>query len=402
MRIPSGKTDQSIYFVALDATDYVTREVGLSGFTVQRSRNGAAETAYTTPTVVEIDATNMPGVYALLIDEDTTIAASSDSEEYCVHITQASMAPVTRTIELYRRDITTGETLTVTSSALGANTVTATSIATGAITAAKFAASAIDATAIAANAITSAKIATDAIGAAQIAANAIGASEIATGAITAAKFAAGAIDAAAIAADAIGSSELAQTAVDKIADQIWDEVLSGHAGVGSTGAALSAAGGSGDPWSTALPGAYGAGTAGNIVGTNLDATVSSRATVAALSTLQTDVNAISARVPTALISGRMDSSVGSMAANTLTASALATDAVTEITNGILAGQITELAGVPIASPSLASALALLYMAVRNKRDTTSSADEIHNDAGAVIATAVISDDGSTFTKSEYT
>ncbi len=61
-----------------------------------------------------------------------------------------------------------------------------------------------------------------------------------------------------------------------IADAVWDEILSGHAGVGSAGAALSAAGGSGDPWSTALPGAYGAGTAGYIVGTNLDALISSR------------------------------------------------------------------------------------------------------------------------------
>jgi hypothetical protein len=61
-----------------------------------------------------------------------------------------------------------------------------------------------------------------------------------------------------------------------IADQVWDEILSGHAGVGSAGAALSAAGGSGDPWSTALPGAYGAGTAGKIIGDNINTTISSR------------------------------------------------------------------------------------------------------------------------------
>jgi len=42
MRIPSGTTDQYIYFVALDATDGVTRETGLSSFTVYRSRNGGA------------------------------------------------------------------------------------------------------------------------------------------------------------------------------------------------------------------------------------------------------------------------------------------------------------------------------------------------------------------------
>ncbi len=51
-----------------------------------------------------------------------------------------------------------------------------------------------------------------------------------------------------------------------IADQVWDELLSGHVGVGSAGAALAAAGSAGDPWSTPLPGAYGGGTAGAIVG----------------------------------------------------------------------------------------------------------------------------------------
>src|SRR3990167_3710135 len=114
MRIPSGKTDQKIFFVAVDSTDLKTRETGLTTFTVYRSRNGGTATVYTTPTVAELDATNMPGVYSLLIDEDTTIASGSDSEEYCVHITQASMAPVTRTVELYRRDTTTGNTLDVT------------------------------------------------------------------------------------------------------------------------------------------------------------------------------------------------------------------------------------------------------------------------------------------------
>lgn len=40
------------------------------------------------------------------------------------------------------------------------------------------------------------------------------------------------------------------------------------------------------------------------------------------------------RIPAALVSGRMDCSVGAMAANTLTASALAADAVTEIQSGL--------------------------------------------------------------------
>lgn len=115
MRIPSGKIDQYIYFVALDSNDYKTRKTGLSSFTVYRSRDGGAATAYTTPTVTEVDSTNMPGVYQFLIDEDTTIGSSSDSEEYVVHITATGMVPVTRSIELYRRAVTSGETVTTAS-----------------------------------------------------------------------------------------------------------------------------------------------------------------------------------------------------------------------------------------------------------------------------------------------
>lgn len=60
-----------------------------------------------------------------------------------------------------------------------------------------------------------------------------------------------------------------------IADAVWDEALSGHLTAGTTGNALNAAGAAGDPWSTSLPGAYGAGSAGYIVGTYLDAAISS-------------------------------------------------------------------------------------------------------------------------------
>lgn len=63
-----------------------------------------------------------------------------------------------------------------------------------------------------------------------------------------------------------------------IADAVWEEAIADHSGtVGSTAEALNAAGSAGDPWVTALPGAYGAGSAGYILGTNLNATISSRA-----------------------------------------------------------------------------------------------------------------------------
>ncbi len=57
---------------------------------------------------------------------------------------------------------------------------------------------------------------------------------------------------------------------------IWDVILSGHTISGSAGAALAAAGAAADPLASLVPGSYGPGTAGNIIGYNLNATVSSR------------------------------------------------------------------------------------------------------------------------------
>lgn len=113
--ILSGVTDQGTFFVAVDATDFTTRETGLSSFTVYRARDVNASAAMTTPTVVEIDATNQPGVYRLLLDEDTTIAAGNDVEHMVFTITHAGMAPVTKEICLARAKITAGNTLTVAS-----------------------------------------------------------------------------------------------------------------------------------------------------------------------------------------------------------------------------------------------------------------------------------------------
>jgi len=114
-RMLAGVTDEYVYFVAVDSTDNKTRETGLSSFTVYYSINGGAATAMTTPTVNETDGTNMPGCYELLIDEAgmTTLAAGDDTSELCLHITQASMAPVTRVVEIYRAKATAGETITV-------------------------------------------------------------------------------------------------------------------------------------------------------------------------------------------------------------------------------------------------------------------------------------------------
>lgn len=136
--------------------------------------------------------------------------------------------------------------------------------------------------------------------------------------------------------------------VGAIADAVWDEVISEHLTAGTTGNKLNAAASAGDPWSTSLPGAYGAGTAGKILGDNLNATVSSRATQANLDVALTSLTNIQGRLPAALISGRMDSSVGAMAANVLTAAAINTDAFTAAK--FAADASTEFAATLMATP----------------------------------------------------
>jgi len=110
-----------------------------------------------------------------------------------------------------------------------------------------------------------------------------------------------------------GSAYTTPPTAAAIADAVWDETIGDHLTAGSTGAALNAAGSAGDPWTTPLPGSYTGSQAGKI-----------------LADIRVDTEDIQSRLPAALVSGRMDASVGAMAANVLTASALATDAVTEV------------------------------------------------------------------------
>lgn len=113
-----------------------------------------------------------------------------------------------------------------------------------------------------------------------------------------------------------------------IADAVWDEALAGHAVAGSAGAGLTAAGSAGDPWSTLVPGAYGAGTAGKILGDNLNATVSSRASQSSVDTvddlLDTEVAAIKADTAAILIDTAEIGAAGAGLTALASASSLAT------------------------------------------------------------------------------
>jgi hypothetical protein len=168
-----------------------------------------------------------------------------------------------------------------------------------------------------------------------------------------------------------GDVSLASADEDAIVNKVWDEAIADHLGAGSTGAALNGAGSAGDPWTTALPGAYGAGTAGNILGNRLDAAMTSRAapgdlmglnaaglaadavteiqsglaTAAALTTAQADLDDVQTRLPAALVGGRMSSdaiaiSGSAPAADKLELGALAMDTGAAVTGTLSTTEMT--------------------------------------------------------------
>lgn len=103
-----------------------------------------------------------------------------------------------------------------------------------------------------------------------------------------------------IKADAVFVAGAAPEDSEDIAGAVWDELLSGHAEVGSAGAALAAAGSAGDPWSTPLPGEYGDGTAGKIIGANINAPIGTVDTVVDAIKAITDQITFTGTAPNAL------------------------------------------------------------------------------------------------------
>lgn len=127
------------------------------------------------------------------------------------------------------------------------------------------------------------------------------------------------ITATAINADAITAAKVAADVSAEIADAVWDEDATGHQTGGTFGQAI------GDPgadattiYQSVVTDAAGTNVAADIIAVKSD-------TAAILVDTGTTLDG---RIPAALVGGRMDSSVGAMAANTLTATAIAADAIT--------------------------------------------------------------------------
>jgi len=100
MKIKSGNILTKIPFIAVDETDLLTRLTGLSTFTAYRARNGEVPVEMLTPTVNEADSGNMPGIYWLLVDEDTTLEAGVDEHTMVLNVTHPGMYPVSLAVEI--------------------------------------------------------------------------------------------------------------------------------------------------------------------------------------------------------------------------------------------------------------------------------------------------------------
>lgn len=97
MRIKKDVVTQKLAFVAVDSDDHITRKTGLSSFTVYYSLNGGAAAQLVSPTVAELDATNMPGDYVLTVNGASMVSAAG---ELIIHITKTGMDDVTRIVEI--------------------------------------------------------------------------------------------------------------------------------------------------------------------------------------------------------------------------------------------------------------------------------------------------------------
>ncbi len=140
---------------------------------------------------------------------------------------------------------------------------------------------------------------------------------------------------------------------------------------------------------------------------------------------QIDVNLERVRnaVLNALVGSRMDSSVGAMAADVITAAAIAAGAIgvseapnldaaitsratpaqvnTEVSDVLKTDTIAELGvGIPAATPTFETAIMALYMLLRNKLDIDASFKEVHNDAGVIVFKKALTDDATTYSEAE--
>jgi hypothetical protein len=119
--------------------------------------------------------------------------------------------------------------------------------------------------------------------------------------------------------------------------------------------------------------------------------VGSLASAAAVATLQTSATDIQGRLPAVLVSGRIDASVGAVAANAITAASIATDAIDA--DAIAASAVSEIQSGLATAANVSASEAAIRGGSRTLADLAIPGDAMDLvvdavDAGAVAASAV--------------
>lgn len=168
----------------------------------------------------------------------------------------------------------------------------------------------------------------------------------------------------------VNAASLAADAVNEIVDQVWNEARSDHTTDGSTGQAMR-----------------------KLLDIDVDDTTAANAGsgLGQIDDIQTDTGVIGA-------AGAGLTDLGGMATGMKNEVNAEVDTALDTT-------IAELSqGIPATTPTVRTALMLLYMALRNKLDvnTTASPDvlEVHNDAGTIIAKKNLTDDGTDYSEAK--
>ena len=255
-----------IYLHLVDATDGISAETGLTG--VGRISKNGATTAATSGSLVEIDSTNMPGRYYIVLtatelDTDGMVEVRYKAAACAEGVARAQVVPwdpyaitnmgltalpaiaAEAAGGLYTQGSGAGQInqtasgqVDVNVAAMVANVVTATSINADAITGAKLADDCVGVDQIGPLAVTSSTFAVDSIRNTAIQDNAITAGTLASNSITAVKIASGTITALKFGTDAISTAAWSVGASNEVRDAILDALTASFVVSGSVGEVL--------------------------------------------------------------------------------------------------------------------------------------------------------------------
>ena len=168
------------------------------------------------------------------------------------------------------------------------------------------------------------------------------------------------------------------------AANVWQTDISGYTTAGYAGTYLKGAGSSGDPWSTAIPGSYGVGTAGYIVGNNLNASITSR-----MASYTQPTGFLTATFPATVASTtNITAATGiTLAAVTHTGATIPT--VTTVTNAVTAGTVSDKTGYSLSGSQTFSTTGSVGSVTGSVGSVTGAVGSVTGAVGSVTSAVTV-------------